>query len=299
MRTNQVKVAAVIVTFDRDDFLRRSLEHVINQTRKCDFIIVVDNANLASTRNVVDKAGAIYLGGALENGGAGGFATGIRCAIENSIDYVWTLDDDGYPDHSCLEILLEFMTLHNLEVSCPLSLSQEDSSETANPYIFGIRKITSVHKIQKKPIWFDKVQFYNGVLMSKKIIELIGLPKKELFLRGDEMDYYYRAKKTGLKMALITRALFHHPSGATEFANSRNSILGVVIPVSEKKKYYQFRNRGYLIRTYHLSINGLYDWIRYPIFFLLYPGGNLTGFKEWRKLWIQGFRGNLAPFESE
>jgi rhamnopyranosyl-N-acetylglucosaminyl-diphospho-decaprenol beta-1,3/1,4-galactofuranosyltransferase len=111
------------------------------------------------------------------------------------------------------------------------------------------------------------------------------------------MDFYYRAKESGLKMGLVTRALFHHPSGASEFANSRTSLLGVVIPTTEKKKYYQFRNRGYLIRRYHLYINGLYDWIRYPVFFLLYPGGDLNGFREWQRLWIQGFRGKLTPFE--
>ena len=299
MHTNQVKVAAVLVAFDRDNFLQRSLEHTINQTRKCDLVIVVDNANLASTKNIVQNAGAIYIGGGSNNGSAGGFALGIDFAMKQKCDYVWTLDDDGYPDKRCLEILLKFMSLHNLDASSPLSLSQEDPSETANPYLFGIRKITSVSVIQRKPIWLGKVQFYNGVLMSKKMIELIGLPKKELFLRGDEMDFYYRAKETRLNMGLVTRALFHHPSGAPEFPNLRTSFLGVVIPTTEKKKYYQFRNRGYLIRKYHLYGNGTYDWIRYPVFFLLYPGGNLSGFKEWRNLWLQGFRGQLTPFESE
>jgi rhamnopyranosyl-N-acetylglucosaminyl-diphospho-decaprenol beta-1,3/1,4-galactofuranosyltransferase len=299
MHTNQVKVAAVLVAFDRDDFLKRSLEHTINQTRKCDLVIVVDNANLASTKKIIEDAGAIYISGALENGSAGGFALGITYALVHKYNYVWTLDDDGYPDKRCLELLLEFTILHNLDVSSPLSLSQEDPSQTANPYLFGIRKITSVVAIQRKQIWLGKVQFYNGMLMSKKMIELIGLPKKVLFLRGDEMDFYYRAKKTGLKMGLVTRALFHHPSGAPEFANSRTSILGVVVPTTDKKKYYQFRNRGYLIREYHLYINGFYDWIRYPVFFLLYPGGNLSGFREWRKLWVQGFRGKLTPFEAK
>jgi rhamnopyranosyl-N-acetylglucosaminyl-diphospho-decaprenol beta-1,3/1,4-galactofuranosyltransferase len=299
MLINQIKVAAVIVAFDRDDFLKRSLDYTFNQTRKCDLIIVVDNANLASTRKIVEDIGATYISGALENGSAGGFALGMKQALDNGFDYIWTLDDDGYPDGQCLQYLLEFTRSHNLDVSSPLSLSQEDSSQTANPYLFGVRKVTKVSAIQKKEIWLGKVQFYNGMLMSKKMLKIIGLPKKELFLRGDEMDLYYRAKKTGLKMGLVTRALFHHPSGAPEFANSRNSILGVVIPTTEKKKYYQFRNRGYLIREYHLAINGLYDWIRYPVFFLIYPGKNFVGFKEWKKLWVQGFRGRLTPFEVE
>ena len=184
-------------------------------------------------------------------------------------------------------------------VSSPLSLSQEDHSQTANPYLFGIRKVTSVNQIQKKNVRWNKAQFYNGMLMSRETIELIGLPKKELFLRGDEMDYLYRSTRAKIRMALVTKAIFYHPSGAPEFANSRTSIFGVVIPTSDVKKYYQFRNRGYLIREYRLFLKAIYDWVRYPFFFIFYPGGNLQGFLEWKKLWFQGFRRELTPYNQK
>jgi rhamnopyranosyl-N-acetylglucosaminyl-diphospho-decaprenol beta-1,3/1,4-galactofuranosyltransferase len=297
MDLSQKKIAAVLVAFNRDEFLKRALLHTISQSRPCDSVIVVDNANLESTRQLVEDFKAIYISGSLDNGSAGGFALGISYAMENGHDYVWTLDDDGYPDPGCLEELIQIMIELNLDVTTPLSLSQEDLSQTANPYLFGLRKITSASYIQKERYWLGKVQFYNGMLLSRKIIDLIGLPKKELFLRGDEMDYFYRAQRTALGMALATRALFFHPSGIPEFANSRNSIIGVVIPKDEKKKYYQFRNRGYLIREYKLFFNGLYDWIRYPIFFLFFPGRNISGFKKWSRLWIQGFKKDLRPYK--
>jgi rhamnopyranosyl-N-acetylglucosaminyl-diphospho-decaprenol beta-1,3/1,4-galactofuranosyltransferase len=291
------KIAAVLVAFNRDEFLKRALQHTVSQSLPCNSVIVVDNANLESTRQLVKDFKAIYISGSLDNGSAGGFALGISYAIENNHDYVWTLDDDGYPDPRCLEELMQVMIELNLDVTSPLSLSQEDLSQTANPYLFGFRKVTSASDIQKESYWLGKVQFYNGMLLSRKIIDLIGLPKKELFLRGDEMDYFYRAKRANLGMALVTHALFFHPSGIPEFANSRNSIMGVVMPMDEKKKYYQFRNRGYLIREYRLFVNALYDWIRYPIFFLIFPGRNTSGFKEWSRLWIQGFKKDLSPFK--
>jgi rhamnopyranosyl-N-acetylglucosaminyl-diphospho-decaprenol beta-1,3/1,4-galactofuranosyltransferase len=296
MSPDRVRVAAVLVAFNRDEFLKRALQNTYGQTRKCETVIVVDNANLASTRELVEKFGSVYLNGSLDNGSAGGFALGISFAVENNHDYVWTLDDDGYPDSKCLEELLLTTLKLNLDASSPLSISQEDHSQTANPYLFGLRKITSVEVIQKERFWKGKAQFYNGMLLSRNIISLIGLPKKELFLRGDEMDYLYRAKKTKLGMALVTKALFYHPSGIPEFANSRNSIFGVVMPVEVKKRYYQFRNRGFLIREHKLLLNGIYDWIRYPVFFLIYPGKNIAGFLEWSKLWVQGFKKDLRPF---
>jgi rhamnopyranosyl-N-acetylglucosaminyl-diphospho-decaprenol beta-1,3/1,4-galactofuranosyltransferase len=294
---NHFRVAAVLVAFNRDQLLERALIKTSEQTRQCDTIIVVDNAGLKSTRKLAARFDAIYITGSVENGSAGGFALGICYAIENGFDYIWTLDDDGYPDSKCLEELIRITTQCDLEVSSPLSLSQENHSQTANPYLFGFRKETSVSRIQKKEMWKGKVQFYNGMLMSRKIVQLIGVPRKELFLRGDEMDYFYRARGTKLPMALVTSALFYHPSGIPEFANSRNSILGVVMPLEPKKKYYQFRNRGYLVREYRLFLNGFYDWIRYPVFFLIYPGKNISGFHEWSQLWLQGFRRELKPYK--
>ncbi len=296
MFSDQVRIAAVLVAFNRDEFLKRALQHTISQSRQCSSVIVVDNANLESTRLIVQEFNATYIPGGIDNGSAGGFALGINYAMKNNHDFIWTLDDDGYPDSRCLEQLMEIVIELKLDVASPLSLSQENLNQTANPYIFGLRKVTSAHFIQKERYWLGKVQFYNGMLLSKKIIELIGVPKKELFLRGDEMDYFYRAKRTKLRMALATNALFYHPSGIPEFANSRNSIFGVVMPRDDKKKYYQFRNRGYLIREHRLFLNGMYDWIRYPIFFLIFPGRNYLGFKEWSHLWLQGFKKDLKPF---
>ena len=299
MSAISVKIAAVIVAFNRDELLARSLEHTIAQSRKPDLVIVVDNANLDSTRILVESHSAIYLKGALENGSAGGFAIGIDYAITTDCDFVWTLDDDGYPDLNCLSRLIQFTLERNLGVSSPLSLSQEDHSQTANPYLFGLKKITDVKKIQRKEIWPDIVQFYNGALFSKETIRLIGYPRKELFLRGDEMDYYYRARRANTKMGLVTKAIFYHPSGAPEFANSRNSFFGVVVPKQASKLFYQFRNRGYLVREYSLILNAIYDWIRYPLFFLIYPGRNLRGFIQWKTLWLRGFKRDLTPYTTD
>ena len=277
MNVVSTKIAAVIVAFNRDNLLERSLQYTVRQTRKPDLVIVVDNANLESTRLLVESQGAVYLNGAIENGSAGGFAIGLDYALSVNCDFVWTLDDDGYPDLNCLSTLLEFTLGSALNVSSPLSLSQEDHTQTANPYLIGLSFVRS----------------------ARDIIELIGYPKKELFLRGDEMDYYYRARRAKAKMGLVTKAIFYHPSGVPDFANSRNSVFGVVIPKQPNKLFYQFRNRGYLIREYSLIINAIYDWIRYPLFFLVYPGRNLQGFMQWKRLWLQGFNRDLRPYTAE
>lgn len=56
MGSDGVRVAAVLVAFNRDEFLKRALQKTYGQTRKCDTVIVVDNANLDSTRELVVAA---------------------------------------------------------------------------------------------------------------------------------------------------------------------------------------------------------------------------------------------------
>jgi rhamnopyranosyl-N-acetylglucosaminyl-diphospho-decaprenol beta-1,3/1,4-galactofuranosyltransferase len=297
MSTKDYRVAAVVIAFNRDDLLARALSKICEQTTKLNEILVVDNAKLETTKTLVHSFNAKYLEGDPSFGSAGGFALGMRHCLNQSYDFIWTLDDDGYPSSNCLSVLLRHLLMHNLDLVSPLSVAIEDKSQSANVYNFGLRRVTNVAYIRRKQIRFNKSQFYNGVLFSRNSILEIGLPKQELFLRGDELDFYYRARKAKLKMGLVSSAIFFHPSSQSEFPNSRQSLFGVIIPKSEVKKYYQYRNRGYLIRHHNLFFHALYDWIRYPFFFLIFPGRNFKSFIEWKKLWIMGFRGDLPSFE--
>ena len=52
---------------------------------------------------------------------------------------------------------------------------------------------------------------FNGVLFSKKLIEDIGYPKKEMFIWGDEKNYMLRATKSGKELIIATNAIHVHP----------------------------------------------------------------------------------------
>ena len=42
---------------------------------------------------------------------AGGWSRAIKFALENNFDFIWLMDDDGYPDSRALEVLTNF-TIH-------------------------------------------------------------------------------------------------------------------------------------------------------------------------------------------
>ena len=289
-------VSAVVVTFNRDELLKRCLDHVTLQTHAITHTIVIDNANSESTKKLVESYGYIYISGAPSFGGAGGYKLGMEKAYSYNTDYVWLLDDDGYPEYNCLETQLKLSKLENLAISSPLCIDQEDFTQTSNPYVIGVKKVTSVTYLSNREVHTGVLQLFNGVLLSTNAISLIGFPIKDLFIRGDELDYYYRIKKLKIAYGLISPAHYFHPSSKSEYPNSRNSLFGVIIPADEKKKYYQFRNQGYLARKHRLALKASIDWLRYSVYFLVYPGRNWSGFKKWAQLWIAGFTLNLDHF---
>lgn len=291
------KVTAVVVTFDRDDLLRRCLEHVNSQSHSLSHVVVVDNAVSNATSKIVKEFDFIYAKGSPALGGAGGYELGMKLALDLGSNFVWLLDDDGYPDWDCLEIQIQASVKNSLSVSSPLCVDVLNNSQTSNPYILGLKKVTRADRVSSVQIRSGAIQLFNGALLDRFAIEKIGYPNRDLFIRGDELDYYYRIKRANLSNALVTRARYFHPSSASEYPNSRTSLLGVIIPTDEKKKYYQFRNQGYLVRRHRLLLKAFIDWLRYSFYFLILPGRNFKGFLAWVKLWLQGFSLKLDPYK--
>lgn len=122
-----MRIAAVIVTYNRCDMLARCLDHLQHQVLAGDIkldVLVVDNASTDNTATVVAKQAASLEHGDTQNpagalsaiqyhntganlGGAGGFAFGMRVAAEAGYDYLWVMDDDCLPDPGALQALLD------------------------------------------------------------------------------------------------------------------------------------------------------------------------------------------------
>lgn len=89
-----MKVAAVVVTYNRKELLRECLQALLNQTRPLDEIIVVDNASTDGTDQMIPEEFPQITHVRLpENiGGAGGFHEGMKLAYEKGHDWIWVMD---------------------------------------------------------------------------------------------------------------------------------------------------------------------------------------------------------------
>lgn len=211
-----MKVAAIIVTYNRKYLLRNCLDAINIQSHKPNIVYIVDNASSDGTMMAVEKWGYYninengieykYILNKKNEGGAGGFYLGLKSALEEgAYDAYWLMDDDGIPAQDCLERLLRH--LNKYDYLSPLVVDANDDKMTS---FMGVT-VAELLKRGVDGIIENECNPFNGVLFSHRLVEAVGFPKKEMFIWGDEINYNIRARKAGFIPAMVTDAIFRHP----------------------------------------------------------------------------------------
>ena len=215
------KIIAIVVTHNRLNYLKRCLQHIESQKRKVDKILVINNASTDGTSDYLRSKKHLCVINQDNLGSAGGWYSGIKFAIKNHFDYVWMMDDDGFPDTNSLKILLGSITSKHSCISSVV-LNEENRNflvfpmpkinKYGNPIIFSFfRKIRTIDILKKKyQNLYKYVHLFNGALISIDSIKKIGNINKDFVLYGEEVDYFYRLKKVG-KVESNTSAYHYHP----------------------------------------------------------------------------------------
>ena len=129
-------VCAVVLTYNRKDMLERCLAALAAQTRRCDRIIVVDNASIDGTAAMLGERWQhlVDIYSLRQNvGAAGGFNMGTRLAYGSGADFIWLMDDDVIAEPDALEQLL---SAHDLldrhRIAPPYLVSLPRSTDSCN-----------------------------------------------------------------------------------------------------------------------------------------------------------------------
>ncbi len=271
------KVCAVVVTFNRKNLLRRCLRAVLGQTRAPDKVLVVNNASTDGTHEVLAKEfpQVEVLNLPKNIGGAGGFYEGIKWAYERGFEWIWAMDDDGMPYRDNLQNLMN--TSVDLMMRGSLVISSTDATEEKLAFKMlseGGKEISTHSEARSQAgtqgVIFGWVTLYNGVLIQRKLVERIGLPLKDLFIWGDELEYFWRAKNAGVPLGTVVKARFLHPPTRQKRITIKLGHLRLTLPYSEDEtRMFLIIRNSTLLYMRHLGVS---KWVlKVVLYMLIFP----------------------------
>lgn len=270
----QLRIVAVVVTFNRRELVLRLLARLGESTVRPDEVIVVDNASSDGTPQAIAtgewslpvKVVALPT----NTGGAGGFRAGVLAAMDAGADALWLMDDDGTPASDCLATLLPRLRDHDFVG--PLVVDEADPQRL----VFPIRRPGTARALSTvaaatpdaSGLIRDVVIPFNGVLFTRALVEEIGAPRADFFIWGDDVEYLWRAQRSGARIATVTDARFTHPS----VGDLGTPMIGGQTynhSPSDLKAYCMARNNWVNLRTYRGRAHALAFVLKTIWFYLL------------------------------
>jgi rhamnopyranosyl-N-acetylglucosaminyl-diphospho-decaprenol beta-1,3/1,4-galactofuranosyltransferase len=281
-------VCAVVVTHRRPDELAKSLDAVSTQSRAPDHLIVVDNDNDARVAELVasQPIPTTYLGSRRNLGGAGGFALAMLHALALGADWVWLADDDGRPsDSEVLGTLLACAAKHRLAEVSPMVCDMNNPERLAFPLRRGLvwRRRVAELRTGASDVLPGIASLFNGALFAASTLEAVGVPDLRLFVRGDEVELHRRLVRSGLPFGTCLDAVYLHPQGSDEFKPILGGRMHTQYPDDAAKRFFTYRNRGYLLSQPGLRKLLPQEWARFGWYFLV-SRRDPAGLLEWIRL---------------
>jgi len=179
----QLKVIAIVVTYNRDNYLKELLTSLLNQTVKPNGLIIVDNNNSKMINEFLNDENIIYIKNNANLGCSEGFTIGIKKALELKPDYLWLFDDDVFPKENALEELIKNIKPKTILQPVRMSLDSKLVESTclkfnlSNPFKNNPREliISQIYNYENLPEKKELNDFtFEGVLLPFKLVEDIG-----------------------------------------------------------------------------------------------------------------------------
>jgi GT2 family glycosyltransferase len=254
-----MKVTALVITWNRKDLLEKNVNSLLNQTRKVDIIIIIDNGSSDGSLEHLKAAGLfsddriLYLRLSKNYGPAAGFVRGFKEAMKCGFNYLWVLDDDVIPDHDALQNLVEaceknFSSPHS--VGFLASLVMAPNGTAINVPEVDLRRMPTGYpgwnQLLDQGIVKVRASSFVSILFPWQTIEDFGLPSKDFYMWGEDSDYTLRVSQI--------RPCYQVGKSRVTHCRTSAAMIGAhheKDPNRSKLLYYYYRNQLYLARRYY------------------------------------------------
>ena len=206
------KIIALVVTYNRLELFKKTIEGLRNQTRKPNQILVVNNSSTDGTDLWLSEQTDLKVITQPNIGSSGGQYTGSKEAMKENPDWIWLMDDDVIPTEYCLENLIKFAGEN--KIIAPLRQTPNGDVFLNDTIIFNLNnpfksiwtRILSKNDLENDLIAADGITF-EGPMIHKDVFLKIGYPEKNFFIYGDDSEFFIRAKKSGFNSFIAVKAL--------------------------------------------------------------------------------------------
>ena len=236
-----MKVSAVVVTYNRVEMRKEVISALLSSKARLNHVIVIDNNSEKATQDFLLSMGSsIEYVRLTENlGGAGGSNRGIKYFMEHTEDdAVWLMDDDTVPDESTLSSLIDFADTIGSYGFLASDVRWIDGSRALMNNLTLKNGLGKVPEDATQSVKVANATFVS-LLMSRDIIQKIGLPITEFFIWGDDIEYTVRAER-------IAPGYFV-PKANVVHKMSKNVGTNIVTDDEERipRYYFAYRNKMY------------------------------------------------------
>lgn len=299
-----IKLVAVVVTYNRLEKLGKALLSYEMQTRHCSELVIVNNCSTDGTEQFLENwklEPSDYIKHVLKTGsnvgGAGGFYTGMEYAMRLNADWVWLADDDAYPEEDSFENIYAYLNMYkdkdNISAICSSVIKPDGSISYEHRGFLSHGVCWNKKNSDANDYLLDNFKIdlfsYVGVAISAKALYSVGLCKKDFFIHFDDSEHSLRLRKFGNILCIPSIRVIHDvPVDAI--------ITTGGIKKYDWKAYYGVRNSIYSYLQHHLP-TALILTLRIVIWQnILSLTGRIS--KESRQLMMtavwDGWKGNLG-----
>ena len=228
-----MKIDVVIVTFNRLEKLKKTLDCYARQTRPFRNLVVVNNHSTDGTTEYLETwqqsttpYGKYVINTDDNLGGAGGFYLGEKKAMTMDPDWLFIADDDAYPEPDMMEQFYRFSEQHPVDsysAVCAVVMKPDGdfdlchrSRYTVTPSNHLIWESVPLEDYQKP---FFKVDFlsYVGPFINSKALKKVGYIDPEFFIYNDDSEHSLRLNKYGEIICVPSIRIVHDVKTVSQF----------------------------------------------------------------------------------
>ena len=216
---SNMKITAVVVTYNRLSLLKECIAAVQDQTVKPDRIIVVNNNSTDGTGEWLHTQNVSVI--TQENrGGSWGYYSGVKKAAETNADWIWIMDDDTVPYPDALQKMKEVINsgIDNIGFLSSKAVWTDGSAHKMN--LQDIKTFVSgkaFNEYDNKGMMLVNSASFVSLLVSKEAVKKAGLPIKEFFIWADDAEFTGRISRAGFTCGYVPESIVLHKT-ATHYS---------------------------------------------------------------------------------